>query len=343
MALIQKSGIIATDSILNREEFVQYLTNKIKRWRSTKYITQLELIKKHIMMGEYKQAYIIWNQSILGELLGNKTPVSLLVFTNVASPERNYKTLYQKDETRVLNQTGALTQVNEVSSIVQNLNIEQQLSDHLGEFLYDLETIQVPRPINFREKIPGVSTGRLKGYYKRLYGTGKLQYKYATFKNVFYGQNPNWHGNAADAFINHLGHLHVQILAQQGVNLNKQLFSTSVFKEEKENIYALLDDSRNTVGWFTGGDLFIQYGDFVLNVQLKTKKYNLQNSISGKLAMKKLNQIITMLLEESNIENIANILYDQLKTSGWVQPVQRAITSIVNDLKAPIEKMRSKS
>ncbi|WP_291631400.1 hypothetical protein [Clostridium sp.] len=34
-----------------------------------------------------------------------------------------------------------------------------------------------------------------------------------TYKNILYGSNPVWQGNAADAFMNHMAHLHAQVLA----------------------------------------------------------------------------------------------------------------------------------
>jgi hypothetical protein len=58
--------------------------------------------------------------------------------------------------------------------------------------------------------------------------------------------------------MNHMAHLHVQLIAQDSID-DQNLFATSVFREEKDNIFNLLYASKNNTSWVTGGDIIIKY------------------------------------------------------------------------------------
>ena len=135
-----------------------------------------------------------------------------------------------------------------------------------------------------------------------------------------------------------MAHLHVQVIANQ-VDKNDKLFPISVFNEEKDNIWNLLLASRNATPWFTGGDIIIKYGGQIYNIQLKTGQMlgpnQKRSRIGGKITTQKLLQLIEDLKNEINNgdkERIIQILYQELKTSGWVEPTNQIIGEIANSI-----------
>lgn len=106
-------------------------------------------------------------------------------------------------------------------------------------------------------------------------------------------------GQAYDAFMNHLGNHNRQVydyLLNNGLTQNSTVLNTiekaSVFNEEGgasrfSNFPRLLNESKNHVGWYTGGDIIIvnpKTMGIVYNIQLKTTTENRQSVFVEKVS-----------------------------------------------------------
>lgn len=101
------------------------------------------------------------------------------------------------------------------------------------------------------------------------------------YENYYSGQGL---GQAYDAYMNHVANHHrafYDYLATSGLNsssVNIPILNTSVYEEEggiSGNFPYLLNESLNTTGWYTGGDIVIvdpETMSVVYNIQLKTTR-----------------------------------------------------------------------
>ena len=164
-----------------------------------------------------------------------------------------------------------------------------------------------------------------------------------TYATVLYGNintGQGWRGNVADAFINHLGHYHINLLKTLFITQNNNIeeIQKTVFAEEGWNINKILIDSTNNTPWYTGGDLILKYGDFTLNVQLKTMQAYQENKIriAGQIATQdfltfliSLEQLLSFTTSDS--EQIIRELFNNLKTSGWIQEGAQCVNEYINN------------
>lgn len=124
------------------------------------------------------------------------------------------------------------------------------------------------------------------------------------FREIFYSQNEKFYfggqgmGQVYDAFMNHIADKKQEVYTYLRLNgLTKDMRSLqksdgSVYTEEGEiqkgaNFPKLLSDSRNRIGWYTGGDILIinpETMNIVYNIQLKTTGKNIQSVFSEKVS-----------------------------------------------------------
>lgn len=324
-----KEGILANNDIMTYDEFYSFMQPILNEELIKKILIRFQRIRALLQRNEIKKAYNMW-ENFQRDILNNKNyNVSLLFIENIDTEASNYKFKYASKEYNVLSNRGRLTRMKQLSEELFKASIEEQIAEHLQEFLGDVATkrlswelIQQAFSLNEHDVNTNATDAR--------WHTGDW-----TYKNILYGSNPAWQGNAADAFMNHMAHLHAQILAAQISNENIQLFTTSVFNEEKDNIFQLLYNSKNTTAWYTGGDIILKFGGQIYNIQLKTGQQTntRRRRIGGKIAKISLINFINDIeydLKNVNIDEIIKKLYNELQTSGYIELTNKAANEVLD-------------
>ena len=332
--MVLKEGILSNNDILNFEEIKIFMKERLNETVLVSLYSKLNQIEGCIKQHKHKEAYKEWENLERDILLNKDYAVSLLFINNIQTEDKsyNYTYSYSSKEYDVLSNRGKLTRLKQLSEKLFKENIEEQISFHLNQFLTDINSK------NTRYKFIKELFQSEDSDIKRNAANARWHTKDWTYRNILYGNNPQWQGNATDAFINHLGHLHAQIFAADYESDNKNLFAVSVFNEEKENLWNLLYASKNNTPWYTGGDIIIKYGNELYNIQLKTGQSTLEkrrSRIGGDLATKQLLNLISELKDEiknKDIEKLIQKLYFELKTSGWIEDTNLAVNNIANNL-----------
>lgn len=335
MALILKEGILANNDILSETEFKNFIDPILDERLLHNLNLRLNSILKFIKRGQIKEAYKEW-ESLQRNILQNKDyAVSLLFIENINSENKDYQFKYTTKEYDILNNRGKLTHISNLMKAAYQESIQEQINEHLSEFITDIST----KTISDIELIRDIFKSK---YHDIKHNASEARWNTHdwTYKNIVYGNNPVWQGNAADAFMNHMAHLHVQILAENIPAEQQNLFAQSVWNEEKDNIFKLLADSLNHVSWITGGDIVIKYQGQLFNIQLKTGQI-LKNSskqrrqIGGKLKTIELTNLIIALKNDIILKDkpaLIHRLYTELKTSGWVEETNKDTVDIITNL-----------
>ena len=335
MALVLIEGILANNDILSETEF-RYFINPILDERLLHNLNlRLNSILKFIKREQIKEAYKEW-ESLQRNIIQNKDyAVYLLFIENIDSKDKDYQFKYATKEYDILSNRGKLTRISNLMKVAYQESIQEQVNEHLSEFITDIST----KTISDIELIRDIFKSK---YHDIKHNASEARWDTHdwTYKNIIYGKNPVWQGNAADAFMNHMAHLHVQILTRNIPAEQQNLFAQSVWNEEKDNIFKLLADSLNHISWITGGDIIIKYQGQLFNIQLKTGQALKDSSkqrrrIGGKLKMAELmNLIITLKNDIASKDKPAliNHLYTELKTSGWVEETNKGAANIITDL-----------
>lgn len=335
MALILKEGILANNDILSETEFKNFIDPILDERLLHNLNLRLNSILKFIKRGQIKEAYKEW-ESLQRNILQNKDyAVSLLFIENINSENKDYQFKYATKEYDILNNRGKLTHISNLMKAAYQESIQEQINEHLSEFITDIST----KTISDIELIRDIFKSK---YHDIKHNASEARWNTHdwTYKNIVYGNNPVWQGNAADAFMNHMAHLHVQILAGNIPAEQQNLFAQSVWNEEKDNIFKLLADSLNHVSWITGGDIVIKYQGQLFNIQLKTGQI-LKNSskqrrrIGGKLKTIELTNLIIALKNDIILKDkpaLIHRLYIELKTSGWVEETNKDTVDIITNL-----------
>lgn len=335
MALVLKEGILANNDILSETEFKDFIDPILDERLLHNLNLRLNSILKFIKRGQIKEAYKEW-ESLQRNILQNKDyAVSLLFIENINSENKDYQFKYATKEYDILNDRGKLTHISNLMKVAYQESIQEQINEHLSEFITDIST----KTISDIELIRDIFKSK---YHDIKHNASEARWNTHnwTYKNIIYGNNPVWQGNAADAFMNHMAHLHVQILAGSIPAEQQNLFAQSVWNEEKDNIFKLLADSLNHVSWITGGDIIMKYQGQLFNIQLKTGQI-LKNSskqrrrIGGKLKTTELTNLIIALKNDIILKDkpaLIHRLYTELKTSGWVEETDKDTVDIITNL-----------
>ena len=172
--------------------------------------------------------------------------------------------------------------------------VEAFLQNHLNGFLHQLE---LPITQNEAEKI--------HKYHSQFLANKDIKISGSKWREPFYGTNSGHFfggqglGQAYDAFMNHLANHNKQVYnylasggrSSDGTNL-KTIETGSVFQEEKGvtkqgTFPKLLNESKNHIGWYTGGDIIIvnpSTMEIVYNIQLKTTTENKASVFAEKVS-----------------------------------------------------------
>lgn len=257
-----------------------------------------------------------------------------MIIDDINFTSQKSKFYFESNEYNVLDERGVRSKLTNIKEQLWKQNTQKMLTKHLKGMHDDLLKYHwFPNDIFD-------SIQKDKEHEKR---NARLDYaiknkNFHNMKFIYYGDNPNWYGNMADAFVNHLAHLHIQIFAGDAFESN---FGTSVFNEEKKNIYKLIADSTNNTAWYTGGDIIIKYQGQLFNIQLKTVQGNLNNidKIGKTIATHDLSKQLLILKQNINNTNVLiEKMFNFFKTTGWIEPVNQAIYLQTKDIINPIEK-----
>lgn len=335
MALILKEGILANNDILSKTEFEEFINPILDERLLHNLNLRLNSILKFIKREQIKEAYKEW-ESLQRNILQNKDyATSLLFIENIDSENKDYQFKYATKEYDILSNRGKLTRISNLMKVAYQESIQEQINEHLSEFITDIST----KTISDIELIRDIFKSK---YHDIKHNASEARWDTHdwSYKNIVYGKNPVWQGNATDAFMNHMAHLHVQVLAGNMPTEQQNLFAQSVWNEEKDNIFKLLADSLNHTSWITGGDIIIKYQGQLFNIQLKTGQI-LKNSskrrrrIGGKLKITELTNLIITLKNDIILKDtpaLIDHLYAELKTSGWVEETNKDTADIITNL-----------
>ena len=333
--MVLKQGVIANNDILNYAEFSSFMKERLTSEVLNKILVRFNMIAAHIRANRIKSAYLMWENFQKDILLNPNYHVSLLFIENINAQEAgHYSFQYATREADVLSNRGKLTRLTQLNKKMFNEYLEEIISSHLYEFLNQIENTVMPWKFIQKTFTDGDDEIKRNAAYVR-WKTWQW-----TYKQVLYGENPVWQGNAADAFMNHLAKNHAQLFSSGSTNDEKNMFATSVFNEEKNNIYDLLYASKNNTSWLTGGDIVIKYQNQIINIQLKTGQTRQEGQrrrgrIGGKLATAELLTFIEEVKQDlltANLDNIINRFYQELQTSGWVEQTNQAIGAIADTI-----------
>lgn len=303
-----KKGVLANNTILNKEEFMQFFNSQISMDKKRSILNRLTRIKNLFLAKKIKEGYLAWERFEQDIFNNDNYTVSLLFIENInSSTGKDYSFKYASKETKVMSDRGKLTKISQLNKKLFAEELENSIFDHLFEFIQDIEQKE------YKDNI--------------------------TYQQYFYGNNPAWYGQAGDAFMNHLAQYHAQIFAGQVDNVDLPLFTTRVFNEQKkDNLVKLLQDSKNHTPWSTGGDIILFFRGERYNIQLKSSMpQNGSTRKTRKIGQIKTTALISLIDDlylhfSTDWQKAGEILYSHLETSGWIDFTEQAIGNIATDL-----------
>lgn len=305
MALNSKQGIIFSDMfITNKDMFVKFfasyyrekqavldpIINNVKKVLD-KYT---EKVITPAMATDFKTAWndfeknVLLNQGDLQLLVAYRGKQGLnATFSKIVKQADVEGAATSDGETRYGIQSGH-DLIKETMDALKASDIEKFLQKHLNDFLNQL-----------KEHITGEEAHDIHQYHEYCLITSlqntRTHLTNKTWINAFYSSSYGRYfggqglGQAYDAFMNHLADKEPSIygyLSSSGLRDNPQNFDfmtkKTVYEEEKGvlkigNFAELLKESRNHIGWYTGGDIVIvspETMQIVYNIQLKTTGRN---------------------------------------------------------------------
>lgn len=326
-----KEGIVSNNDILNYEEFYAIMKPYLQVEIIDSFRTRIEEIQAAINKKDFRDAYKKWEDFEDEILKNNNYAVSLLFIDNIDTDAGSYEFKHTTKEYDVLSKAGNMTNLGIMTEYFKQADTGDEVKRHLQKFIEDvnsklLNDYDVDRLFNSGNR--GMKSRAAKARWHT---------KDWTYRNIFYGKNPMWMGNVADAFMNHMAKMHVQLIAGQMNDNEKIVLANSVFQEEGHGIYDMLLASRNNTPWYTGGDIIYKFNGQLYNIQLKTGQ-SLQEErtrIGSQISMKKLTSLLNNMKAKVNArdaDGIIKLMYDELKTSGYVEVTNKALTETVEEL-----------
>lgn len=325
-------GALLGGVLLSEEEFVQVMLELLKE-RKQEIVTALENVQSAVNAKDAYDKWMIFQEEIL------KNPdVSLLTITNFYNKNGAQQSwTFLDSEKSAINKNGAIN-LSEVADELKQIYISQILTQHLSGLFRSIKDEMTYEEVVFAYELKKHTM--LQSLNEAKYGN-----KLYIYKTIVYGKKEDMFlsGQVADAFVNHLGYTHSELflnLSLLNTDYIEHLAEKSVKQEEfaisNLNFFRLLNNSTNTTGWYTGGDLILtdKTGKVIANIQLKTTASSGDTSF-GNISTKKLlggkrtkaKGIIQELLELIDQDNLilAKTFYQKLKTSGIFTDVEGAV------------------
>lgn len=233
------------------------------------------------------------------ELFKNPT-VSFMLITNLDSPVGQYTWQTEATEKRLIDTNGAIKYTDLYKKNILNKEISSILSQHLLELINKVEQTKLSN-----EEIDAFfDENNIPREDKK--EDGKNARRSRTLRDIVYGKSQNYKGQIADAFLNHLGNMHRSLFTQGFETISP--FTQTVEQEEGRHFFQLLIDSKNHVGWQTGGDLILVHKNKVIaNIQLKTLTKSIKESTNQTISTTDIQKLAGELRDR--IEK--NLVYDK--------------------------------
>lgn len=338
-------GIIFADLfITNKNLFIDFFTQYYTEYSSyintailnlntvlTKYTTQTVTAAS---AAEFEAA---WNEFQTIVLMNNQNLQLLVAYRGQSGLNAQFSQILDQSSVMGVGKTsyGTAYGINAGNQLVRDSikyleasKVEEFLQKHLNDLLNQLDS----------------SIGKKEAHLLHQYHTDCLNsyFKYDSeasltglkWREAFYSTNDGFYfggrglGQVYDAFMNHLANYKPDFynyLATGGMNDINDFIDTepnnTVYLEEGQvyksgHFPKLLSDSRNHVGWYTGGDIIIvnpETMSIVYNIQLKTTTANKASIFGEKISA--IRTFITQLMGAMNPQQMAEQLFDFLLTS----------------------------
>lgn len=361
-----QEGIVFNNQFLDEEMFIEQFTKLLQEqpdYISQTIIPNAQKVLDTINAVEHKitttqSIASVWNDFKINVLLNNslKAQTYLHVYTNIENEKITEYTATEANSYRIdnnyiknfeneLKNTNALITKQQVSAIISahwsqmqhTINTDKASVDEIQTALNNFNETH-NRIIN---KVT-TKTGKTREIKRRDRMHALLDYASKQRANQFTYKQDLWSkestgqlGTLYEAFITHM------VLYHKSINMKNNIrLSNTVHGEEKNNFYSLLLDAvGNNNSWYTGGDIIIydnMNNKILYNLQVKTMKnneFNTSISVSTKRLKGFMNQLINNIkFQQKTPEQQAKILYQRLKTDGYVTRTNNRLNQDINDI-----------
>ena len=320
--------------ILPHDDFVRIFKEKILN-SETRVRRMYEIIDNCIIAIKTKQVKKAYEDIEELETIMLKNPVtSVMVILDLNIFGNPIKQYHIKNEKDVLTNSGVISKTQVVKHELYKDYLSNILSNHFSNLVKIIEKEKVKNIKHFFKTYNFSSEDKKSKMGERAHDSHYL------LKYIIYGDNPQWLGQVADAFLNHLGNIHRGFFNENTnpINLSPNKLKT-VKDEEGENFYQLLIDSTNNTGQQTGGDLILLgvNNQVVANIQLKTSLEDAKSNgytVSTSKLLEELEEL-KKLMNKNNIKEIdkfAEDFYNLFKTSGIQDEMTEQVAEVANKI-----------
>lgn len=338
-------GIIFADLfITNKNLFIDFFTSYYSDYQVqinaaiarlnavlTKYNTQT------VTMASATEFEAAWHEFQTTVLMNNQNLQLLVAYRGQSGLNAQFSQILDQNQIMGVKKTsyGMMYGIDAGNQLVrdsikhlQASKVEEFLQKHLNDLLTQLES-----SINRNEArlLHKYHTEYLNSYFQY---DSKASLTGTKWREAFYSSNEGFYfggrglGQVYDAFMNHLANYKPEFynyLATGGMNDINDFIDTepnsSVYVEEGQvyksgHFPQLLSESRNHVGWYTGGDIIIvnpETMSIVYNIQLKTTTANKASVFGEKISA--IRTFISQLITAQSPQQMAEQLFDFLLTS----------------------------
>ena len=334
------NGAMLGGYLLPKEEFISIMNELIIKNRQ-QIIQQLDIVLQNIELGNIKSAYKNWD-IFQTQILKNPT-TSLLAILNFYGNKKDQSWTFVNNELdSIKDETGKIS-LTSISDDLKKEYLSLILTRHLSKLFKEIESPMEKDEINFlwgleKKELQQLLENGIKDLNK-----GKQSKQY-TYKPIIYGKSFGrfYNGKVADAFLNHLGGHHwtsLNSFFQTGNDTNLSNLNTHGVKMEERainslNFVKLLMASNNRVPWYSGGDLIVvnESGKVLANIQLKTSSK--EGEWVGNIRINALKKELIIIKQSftENVQNIAELFFEMLKTSAQIASLGDIIIDDVLDL-----------
>lgn len=318
MAVVQ--GAMIGGYLIPEDQFKQILKDFLQNQQNKKNIQNI--INTAIRNAENKEIKRLYNniEKLENEILKNPaTQLMTIIFEKKEDEFIGAKEWYlRKREKTAITNAGNISKIKAMTQRLRSQEIRDLLSNHLNNMIKNVQTETIDNIDEFFNKYNFSEEKKSK--------IGKnASHSHYSLQKIIYGDNKQYLGQIADAFLNHLGNFHRGVLFSNYDLTDNDIanLKKSVKEEENDNYYQLLINSTNNTGWWTGGDLIIldNDGKVLASIQLKTTSES--SSWSHDISYKQIGNDLKILKRNllENEDEFINKFYQDFKTSGVAQDI----------------------
>ena len=284
--------------------------------------------------GQYDAAkiYAAW-EYITTEFFGNGT-ISIIAATHFDGEQLTWTNVLQ--ESSVVNQSGinikprGLAALQEQMGEMQSVYAAQDVQDFLNTHYNDLLTTLGDYTLDIKE---AAAMHQLLAARKSALNNADFHFTGSTYDKIVFSSQSNAEGKRLDAFMNHVGKYNGALFSIMSIGhafggllqtlpINDHGKFDKIFANTGE-VQPWLVDSLNTASWLSGGDIIVvgDDGAVIYNIQLKSTGKGKVFDLAATSLLKFSKQMVSLIDAESPNE-LASLMYNQLKTSSANQIAQ---------------------